>query len=699
MRIPGNSLRQQYVRLNGGLDITTPLAQATPGTLLGARNVEQRIDGGMERFPGYERYDGRPAPSEAAYYEIPFDNGNSNGAGVVVGDTVTTATGSGVVVGVSLSSGSWAAGDAKGVVAVRSLTGTITNDQALQKSAVTFALVDGTVQLGVAGMVDFESRQRLAIEAARAEIQAVPGSGPVRGLGILNGVVYAARNNEDGTETVIHKATASGWQALAIDREVGFTATSIGAIAEGSTVSQTTPTRTATIKRVVLESGIWGTGPVSGRLIITTPSGGEFTAGAATADSKSVTLSGASAAITLAPNGKWKFIAHNFTGGQDTRRLYGVDGVNKPIEIGQDDVIVPINTGVSALFPATSIEAHRNHLFLAYGSNLQHSAIGEPYKWTVLGGAAAIAAGDTVTELISVAGSEQSAALMVLCRNSAHIVYGTSAGDWQLVMLSRDAGAAPYSVQQLGQVVTVDAEGIRALTPTDVFGNFAVGNASDQIKRLVSRITPVASVVDRQRGRYRVWLADGSGFVGTPLGRNRWAWTTMQMAHDVYVAVDGEVDGLSRMFFAGSTGYVYEIRDCRSMDGEPLEWFLRTSFLSMNMPTIRKAFRGVDIDVRGQSAATIRVMSDFSYGVYGTDATPIASTPVQEEDFSLSGGLWDVMLYEETVWDGAFAATIKQRHYGVGTNMSLLIGGRSDFEMPMEIIGVTINYIPRNIER
>lgn len=696
LNLPANTLRQQYVRLVGGIDITTPLAQATPGTLLGAMNVEQRVDGGMERFPGYERYDGRPRPSEAAYYELPFGAGSSPPA---PGSTVTSVSGSAAVVSVVVESGDWSTSDAAGYLVVRSVTGAFSDGQDLQVSAVTFAQVDGVPQLGVYGMTDFEARQKAAISAARSAIGAVPGEGPVRGLAVLEGVVYAVRDKVGGVGCEIHRATPTGWQTLAFDREVAFTGTAIAEIAEGSTVSQTSPARSATIKRVVLESGIWGSGAVSGRLIVGAVTGGEFTAGAATADGKSVTLGGASAAIALAAGGKWRFVAHNFTGASTTRRLYGADGVNPPIEVGQDGVVVPINTGMSASRRPTAIEAHRNHLFLSYGSNLQHSAIGEPYKWTVLGGAAAIAAGDEVTELLSVAGSEQSAALMVLCKDSGHILYGSSSSDWKLMTLSRDAGAKPYTARQLGRVVTVDTEGVRAIAPSDVFGNFTPGTASDQIRRLVTDIEPVASVVDRKRGRYRVWTADGSGFIGTPLGKGRWAWTTMRMAHAVNVAAEGEVDGEACIFFAGDSGYVYELRDCRSMDGEPIEWFLRTSFLSMRMPTLRKAFRGVDIEVRGQSAAELRVMADFSFGAYGTDATPIASTPVQNETVEQGGGLWDVAEYETAVWDAPFASTIKQRHYGVGTNMSLLLGGSSDFELPLEVIGLTINFIPRNVER
>ena len=41
--------------------------------------------------------------------------------------------------------------------------------------------------------------------------QAVPGSGPVRGVWLYNGDVFAWRDNAGGTALVMHKATAGGW--------------------------------------------------------------------------------------------------------------------------------------------------------------------------------------------------------------------------------------------------------------------------------------------------------------------------------------------------------------------------------------------------------------------------------------------------------------------------------------------------------
>lgn len=51
-------------------------------------------------------------------------------------------------------------------------------------------------------------------ETYRTAITAVPGAGPVRGVWVYNGDVYAFRDNVGQTACVMHKATASGWTTV-----------------------------------------------------------------------------------------------------------------------------------------------------------------------------------------------------------------------------------------------------------------------------------------------------------------------------------------------------------------------------------------------------------------------------------------------------------------------------------------------------
>ncbi|MGK7534763.1 hypothetical protein, partial [Salmonella enterica] len=71
------------------------------------------------------------------------------------------------------------------------------------------------------------------------------------------------------------------------------------------------------------------------------------------------------------------------------------DGVNKAFEFDGTNYI-PIRTGMATDTPLHVI-VHRFYLMLSFRGSVQVSAIGAPYSWTVVLGAAEIATGDDVT--------------------------------------------------------------------------------------------------------------------------------------------------------------------------------------------------------------------------------------------------------------------------------------------------------------
>lgn len=106
-------------QFNGGLNLNASPADTKPGELLYVENFICDQNGGYKRVAGYERFDGRPAPSGAT-------------------DPATIA-------------------------------------------------------------------------ARRATIQAVPGEGPIRGVWVYKGVVYAFRNAVGGASCVMWASSGSGW--------------------------------------------------------------------------------------------------------------------------------------------------------------------------------------------------------------------------------------------------------------------------------------------------------------------------------------------------------------------------------------------------------------------------------------------------------------------------------------------------------
>lgn len=82
----------QYDRfaLQGGLDTATPYLARQPGTLLTANNFHPDTDGGYRMAGGYERFDGKPAPSDVIIYNLYCDKDVSSilaGDGFIIGGT------------------------------------------------------------------------------------------------------------------------------------------------------------------------------------------------------------------------------------------------------------------------------------------------------------------------------------------------------------------------------------------------------------------------------------------------------------------------------------------------------------------------------------------------------------------------------------------------------------------------------------
>ena len=109
----------EYIPIAGGLEEDAAGMVIKPGRMYSVRNWES-IFGvqGARTIQGYERFDGRSKPSECNYAILPFDTGSS---AIVAGDTITDgAVASATVVSVTLSTGSWAGGDAAGTLLLRS---------------------------------------------------------------------------------------------------------------------------------------------------------------------------------------------------------------------------------------------------------------------------------------------------------------------------------------------------------------------------------------------------------------------------------------------------------------------------------------------------------------------------------------------------------------------------------------------------
>lgn len=89
---------RDYFPFAGGLNVVDQPLAIRPGFAIAARNYEPAIRGGYERLRGYERYDGRTAPSAASYHILAYDRASAVAANAAT-ITGATSTATGYVLG------------------------------------------------------------------------------------------------------------------------------------------------------------------------------------------------------------------------------------------------------------------------------------------------------------------------------------------------------------------------------------------------------------------------------------------------------------------------------------------------------------------------------------------------------------------------------------------------------------------------
>lgn len=533
--------------LDGGLDMISPPGYAKPGTVKFSVNYELEFGGGYRRTGGFERFSGLPQPHKADYVVLEASAGF---AGVEVGDTAEGASSgaTGEVIYVSE--------DATQIAMTKVVNGPFEADEVIEVAAVPVGTVTED-QPELDGFLDNELSE-LAANVYRADIEKPDGDSPIRGVAVLNNIVYCWR--DDAGALVTYKQTASGWEAIPLYSQVAFSGGSAEYI-DGSTVTQ--GANSATVKRCVLESGDWLAGTAAGRLIVE-PVAGALGAGIAGGGGVA-TLAGAPTAITQFAAGRVDCVPYNFTANLANKRLYCCDGVNLEWEF-DGSVIVPLNTGMAGI-RASRVAVFKNHLFYAYRSSLQHSAIGDPYAWTPLLGAGELGLGDTITNLKTASGSEASGALMAICEDSAWVLYGNDSESWQLIRVSEEAGAQPFSAQEFGGILAFDRNDFRRFRPTDTFGNFSYESQSRLIEPLVKNGVVKCSVLSKSKSQYRCFFSDGLFVTATPI-KGGFGWMASDYGVVIECAVGAEINGLYRIFMGSFDGWVYEADVGRSFDGE-----------------------------------------------------------------------------------------------------------------------------------
>lgn len=715
----------------GGLDLTTPSLTLQPGALRDVLNFECAQSGGYARIQGYERYDGNAAPSAANFTIVQVAAfTNTPTVGQVITQAGSGATGT-IVAVVSTPTPYMAVTKTTGAF---DYTGAITTPGPVAIGTAVAQTVSITALLRAQYLAG-------AADVYRALIGAVPGSGTVLGVVgmIFSNVdnVYAFRANAGGTAVNLYKSSATGWVQVPFFNIVSFTsgggaqtlAPGVGGqtivagqieVVQGTLTAQnasgitvqgeldvsdaqpqpqdgdtlTQGAVTATIKRVMWQSGSWG-GTAAGQFVVTNPTGGNFSAGTATTTSGAIiTLSGIQTAITLAVGGHFEFVKANFSGQQITRRIYGCDGVNQCFEF-DGTTLAPIATGLSPDVPS-HICFHKNFLFVSQGSSISYCGAGTPFKWSSIDGGGEIATGDVVTGMLTLPGSQTSPTLGVYMQTNTSLLYGTDPTTFNFVSFNVGSGAFPRSMQNLSDTFLMDDFGVVTLRTSLNWGNFLPTALTKNIQPFITqeRSKLVESSVQRLKSQYRVFFSDGYAIWLTMVNQDYMGSSIVLFPNPVFCVDEGDnSQGVEFTYFGSSDGlgYVYQMDMGTSFDGAAINAYVTTAWNPIGSPRVLKRFRASSLEMQGNAYAAISFGYKLGYG----SALIGQPNPVATASGFSPAASWDAFTWDAFVWDGNTLSPTDVDMTGTGENVQVTISSGTNYIDTFTLNSVIHHWTPR----
>lgn len=679
----------EYFPMGGGEDRITPAISVDPGRLLLSQNYDCDYNGGYRRISGYERFDGRLAPSDATFYGVRV---TSPSAPVMsVGQTLTGGASGATLV---INSISQLGTSTNYVITALSVSGTFVFNETVTTGTGSATLTLAAQARYAADDTQFYATLAATRAAARAAIQAVPGSGPVRGVVMLADVLYAFRDAPDALSGGMWQATSTGWSQVNLGHYFTFN-TATEAPPRTATVSGVSSGATATVVATSLESGDYLTGTGVGRLYAVMESG-SFSAGETLQYSIAgnppvqFAIAGTQVTSALPPGGYYRFSHRNYYATSDGDAVYAVNGVGRAFS-WDGTTFAEIVTGNTVDIPLF-VAAHRDHLYLGFaGGSLQASSLGNPHDWEAINGAAEFGVGADITGLLPTV-----EVMLVFTRHTTNILYGNTAADWDLKPFSNDAGAIDKTDQFMGRNFFLGDRGLTAMDAIQAFGNFASASLSTDIDPILrpKHNLVAASVVVRNRNLYRLFFSDGSGITAAFRSNELVGFTQFRLAHTPYVAHNAQTTaGDERVFFGGTDGVVYEMEKGSSFDGEDIEYYIRLHFNHNKSPRQRKRYHVAVFE--GQFAGNSSIFFTVDYG-YATADVPAAIT--QTLPVEGGGGFYGSLIWSQFIWSAQAVTEMRARVDGTGNNIGFLIAGKDQSD-PHTWHGVIVHYSPRRTSR
>ncbi|MCV0395478.1 MAG: hypothetical protein K5872_22280 [Rhizobiaceae bacterium] len=630
------------VLLRGGLDLVTPPVAMDPGKCIAALNYEPEADG-YRRIGGYERFDGRPRPSEAAT-DLEAEQRRLE---------IDEVDGIGEVRGVAIFKGD--------VYAFR--------DHETRGGAMWKASAVGWQGQTFGSYITFSSGTAEYVEGD-VLVGGTSGATATINRVVLRSGSYSAG---DAAGYVVINDPVAAFQS-------GETATS---------TSSGSATLSAEPQRVNLHPG--------GRYSFV-----EHNFYGARKSRRLYFANGAGTAFEY--SGEW--LAPILTGGVEgdldvVTFILNRAGDNVVTRAG--DFVIARGEYDRPRF----VTEFRNHLFLSFDAgSVLHSGVAEPLDYRAIAGAAEIAFGSKVTGMLPgvstalfilgesrvdfLAGNDSSDFQLLPLSSSAGALAYTPQIMNQTPIYLDDAG--------LRSVSSTSAFGD--------FRMGSISQMVEPLLRRKRRegILPTASIVMKRKDQYRLFFNDGTGLI-VYFGRKNPEILPFKLPIVVTCACAGELTkGGGERYFVGATdGFVYELQAGNSFDGAEVPAFLRLAWNTIGAPRQQKRFHKATVEVDAEEDVEIGIAFDVDYRRNANAHGARADVDVDAGSPSLvdtdGGGAGTVQGYDDIDWTPSMQGLVEAYLDGIGTNLALTLISEHTTEAPHTFSSMTINFMPRKIVR
>jgi hypothetical protein len=548
-----------------------------------------------------------------------------------------------------------------------------------------------STSIGTAGDEGYRDHILAAIAAARANITAVPGSGGILGIGVFNGVVYAARDAEDGKTSAIYSGSTNGWTLLQ------------GGFIPGGRWRFDVSNFTGSSKTLSLfgcdgrNNPIVYDGEMVSKIHAIWPT-------VATSTSSVDVATGDKTFVLIEVDRDYN-VGDAVTVWDDADAGNFMAGAVKTWTSGTKTLVVTVatigGTGTIAAWTVgktdysdkpTDLLNFKNHLFLAFPhGQLQTSDLGDPFNYTTT--ASLFGTGFEITDLLMLKGDS----LAIYGSNSISILSGTSQLDWLLDVLSTNSGASKFTaIEVAGIGIHADSTGIRSLQAMQAYDDYEAASFSRESKKtfdiLIPHVVDASTVKDSQQ--YRLYCQQGKVLVCAVITPNAAvtpsdvAFSVLDYGREISCSASSYLkSGEGVNFFGTADGFVMREGVGTSFDGGEITSAVMLPFNHFKSPASNKRFRRLVFDLEADGTVSLSFKQLFNYD------EGFSPPSVNQQVTALGkGGAWDVDQWDTFQWGQPIHNQGEINISGVGRNMGLLVWHESAEDVAFTLQGVMIHY-------